>query len=122
MGDAKKAVAQARADARNDSRKRARLIKKAGGLNAEDLERIAVLKLCGLFFTRAGCSAGGQDGASGCGSASSAASAPPRGEEDEVAPTDEEPAEPDAGDDARPPASTGRAASPREPCAPADHD
>lgn len=122
MEAARKAGAQARAEARGDSRKKARLIKKAGGLSAEDLERIAVLKRCALSVTRASCSTGGQDVATGCGSASSAACAHPRREVDEVAPTAEELAEPHVGDAARAPASKERDASPREPCAPAGRD
>jgi hypothetical protein len=43
------AISKARTQARNDKRKKARLIKKASGLSSSDLERIAVLKRCGLW-------------------------------------------------------------------------
>ena len=48
MHKAKKDVAEARRLARNERRKKQRLVKKAGSLSADDLERIAVLKRCGL--------------------------------------------------------------------------
>ena len=48
MKAAQKEVAEARRQARNERRKKQRLIKKAANLSAEDLERIAVLKRCGL--------------------------------------------------------------------------
>ena len=48
MKDAQKRVTAARAQARNERRKKQRLMKKAAALTAEDLERIAVLKRCGL--------------------------------------------------------------------------
>ena len=45
---AKKIVAAAKAEARNERRRKQRVIKKAAALSMEDLERIAVLKRCGL--------------------------------------------------------------------------
>ena len=48
MKTAQKEVAQARREARNERRKKQRLIKKAANLIPEDLERIAMLKRCGL--------------------------------------------------------------------------
>ena len=48
MQKAQKEVAEARRAARNERRKKQRLVKKAGTLSADDLERIAVLKRCGL--------------------------------------------------------------------------
>lgn len=42
-------MADARRNARNEKRKKQRLMKKASSLTAEDLERIAVLKRCGLW-------------------------------------------------------------------------
>ena len=54
--DAKHAVKRAKADvllarqtARNERRKKSRLLKRASGLTPEDLERMAVLKRCGLW-------------------------------------------------------------------------
>lgn len=48
MKEAQKQVAAARSQARNERRKKQRLVKKAATLTAEDLERIAVLKRCGV--------------------------------------------------------------------------
>ena len=48
MVKAQKSVAEARRVARNERRKKQRLVKKAASLSPEDLERIAVLKRCGL--------------------------------------------------------------------------
>ena len=48
MKAAQKTVAEARKVGRNERRKKQRLLKKAIGLSADDLERIAVLKRCGL--------------------------------------------------------------------------
>ena len=48
MKAAQKSVAEARKIGRNERRKKQRLFTKAIGLSAEDLERIAVLKRCGL--------------------------------------------------------------------------
>ena len=48
MKEAQKSVADARRQGRNERRKKQRLLKKASGLSADDLERIAVLKRCGL--------------------------------------------------------------------------
>ena len=45
---AKKIVAAAKAEARNERRRKQRVVKKAASLSLEDLERIAVLKRCGL--------------------------------------------------------------------------
>ena len=46
---AAKCMAKARADARNEKRKKARLFKKAAQLSPMDLERIAVLKRSGMW-------------------------------------------------------------------------
>ena len=46
---AAKLVHQARKQARNEKRKKQRLMKKAANLTPDDLERIAVLKRCGLW-------------------------------------------------------------------------
>ena len=72
MKAAQKKVQEAKTQAKNERRKKQRLLKKAATLNAEDLERIAVLKRCGWLVTSSGGSATG-DAASGC-SASEAAS------------------------------------------------
>ena len=45
---ARKQVQQARVQAKLEKRKKQRLVRKASSLNVEDLERIAVLKRCGL--------------------------------------------------------------------------
>ena len=49
MKEATKAVAAARAVQKNEARKKQRLMKKASQLSSHDLERIAVMKRCGLF-------------------------------------------------------------------------
>jgi len=49
MKKASKAMLDARAAAKNQRRKKARLLKKAAALSPADLERIAVLKRCGLW-------------------------------------------------------------------------
>ena len=49
MKRAVKAMADARAQAKNERRKKARLLKKAATLSPADLERIAILKRCGLW-------------------------------------------------------------------------
>ena len=46
---AQRAMTEARALARNERRKRARLIKKAAQLSPRDLDRIAILKKCGVW-------------------------------------------------------------------------
>ena len=46
--DARKQVQKARMQAKLEKRKKQRLLRKASNLNVEDLERIAVLKRCGL--------------------------------------------------------------------------
>ena len=46
---AAKCMAKARADARNEKRKKARLFKKAAQLSPMDLERIAILKRSGMW-------------------------------------------------------------------------
>ena len=61
MKAAQKSVAEARKVGRNERRKKQRLLKKAIGLSADDLERIAVLKRCGLDPTGAKGSATAQD-------------------------------------------------------------
>lgn len=48
MLKAQKEVTEARRVARNERRKKQRLVKKASTLSPDDLERIAVLKRCGL--------------------------------------------------------------------------
>ena len=48
MKSAQKRVSACRAAARNERRKKQRLLKKAAALTAGDLERIATLKRCGL--------------------------------------------------------------------------
>ena len=48
MHEAQKQVSAARSQARNEKRKKQRLMKKAATLTSEDLERIAVWKRCGL--------------------------------------------------------------------------
>ena len=48
MLKAQKEVSEARRIGRNERRKKQRLVKKASGLSPDDLERIAVLKRCGL--------------------------------------------------------------------------
>ena len=48
MKSAQKDMAEARRQGRNERRKKQRLVKKAAHLSPEDLERIAVLKRCGL--------------------------------------------------------------------------
>ena len=48
MKAAQKRVQQWKAQAKNDRRKKQRLLKKAASLKPEDLERIAVLKRCGF--------------------------------------------------------------------------
>ena len=74
MTKAMKDVQEARRVARNERRKKQRVVKKAGILSAEDLERIAVLKRCGF-----GPSSGGTSTAAASSAASSSAdgSAPP---------------------------------------------
>ena len=49
MKQAAKAVAAARALQKNEARKKQRLMKRASQLSSSDLERIAVMKRCGLF-------------------------------------------------------------------------
>ena len=49
----RKMLAAARNTSRNNKKAKQRLIKKAGKLSPEDLERIAVLKRCGLFVDEA---------------------------------------------------------------------
>ena len=48
MKEAQKMVSAAKAQARNEKRKKQRLMKKAATLTSEDLERIAVWKRCGM--------------------------------------------------------------------------
>jgi len=47
--DAQRAMREARQTAKNERRRRARLIRKAATLSAKDLDRIAVLKRCGMW-------------------------------------------------------------------------
>ena len=48
LKDAQKKVAAARLHQRNEKRRKQRVVKKAASLSLDDLERIAVLKRCGL--------------------------------------------------------------------------
>jgi hypothetical protein len=57
MKQAQKKVNEAKALARNERRKKQRLLKKAASLSPADLERIAVLKRCGMMPTAASGSA-----------------------------------------------------------------
>ena len=84
---AKKAISEARTQARNDRRKKARLVKKASALSDADLDRIKVLKRCGLSLPHDDEPDCRRSAASGSGSAGSAAA--PAAQE-----RDEEPAEP----------------------------
>ena len=54
---ARKQVQQARVQAKLEKRKKQRLLRKASTLNLEDLERIAVLKRCGLVVSSGGSNA-----------------------------------------------------------------
>ena len=69
LKEARKAVAAAKAEARNEKRRKQRVIKKAAALSLEDLERIAVLKRCGLYINpstdASGSAASGASSASG---------------------------------------------------------
>ena len=55
---ARKQVQQARVQAKLEKRKKQRLVRKASNLNVEDLERIAVLKRCGLMTSQTPAAAG----------------------------------------------------------------
>ena len=48
LKEAQRMVAAARADARNEKRRKQRLLRQASSLSAEDLDRIQVLKRCGF--------------------------------------------------------------------------
>ena len=74
MAQAMKQAREARNLARNERRKKQRLIKKAGNLSAEDLERVAVLKRCGLSV---GSSASSTAASSSRPSSAAGSSAPP---------------------------------------------
>ena len=74
MTKAMKDVQEARRVARNERRKKQRLVKKAGILSAEDLERIAVLKRCGFGPLNSGTSTAASSSAA---SSSADGSAPP---------------------------------------------
>ena len=74
MLQAMKQARDARNLARNERRKKQRLIKKAGNLSAEDLERVAVLKRCGLSV---GSSASSTAASSSRPSSAAGSSAPP---------------------------------------------
>ena len=54
MKNAKKLEAEAKKMVRNEKRKKQRLMKKASSLTPDDLERIAVLKRCGLWDPASG--------------------------------------------------------------------
>ena len=75
MARAATEVARARAQIRNDKKKKQRLVKKAGALSAQDLERMAVLKRCGLWSQHGGSVSSGEPGSEGGGSSSGSASA-----------------------------------------------
>lgn len=80
--EAAKLVHEARKHARNEKRKKQRLMKKAASLTPEDLERIAVLKRCGLWqpsvdAAEAPLAEGGAEVASGSSSGSPAANTEP---------------------------------------------
>ena len=49
LKQAQKKVQAAKMEARNEKRRKQRVVKKAASLSLEDLERIAVLKRCGLI-------------------------------------------------------------------------
>lgn len=77
---AAKVVQDAKTNARNQRRKKQRLMKKAQTLSADDLERIALLKRVGLWNPEKGLEAVEDAEAkpeSACGSAASAGSASP---------------------------------------------
>ena len=103
MQKAQKEVAEARRLARNGRRKKQRLVKKAGNLSADDLERIAVLKRCGLVQPTSPPTTAPSSAASS--SPRSGAAAPPS----RPSPT----SEPDAGTPA--PLGTGAAVAPSMP-------
>ena len=74
---ATQAIAKARSQVRNDKRIKQRLLKKAGGLSAQDLERIAVMKRCGLWSGAGGHPPlGTASASSSAGSAGSSSAAP----------------------------------------------
>jgi len=54
MKNAKRLEAEAKKMVRNEKRKKQRLVKKASSLTPDDLERIAVLKRCGLWDPETG--------------------------------------------------------------------
>ena len=64
----------AKAAQRNSRRSKQRLVRKAGKLSAEDLERIAVLKRCGLYAEQEDSSTTTAGSSSASGSASCASS------------------------------------------------
>ena len=83
MKAAQKQVAAARSQARNERRKKQRLVKKAATLTPEDLERIAVLKRCGvdpaghLDIAAGAAASSNASGAIGSGAAASSRDAAP---------------------------------------------
>ena len=102
ISDAKKAITEARAAARNDKRKKARLVRKASALSAADLERIKVLKRCGLACEDEGEPMRSRGAASGSGSAGSERVAPAQGREEEPdAPTEDMPEDESGGENVR---------------------
>ncbi len=73
--EAAKMVHEARKQARNEKRKKQRLMRKAASLTPEDLERIAVLKRCGLWQPSVeGLAAPAADSGTGAASSSSTGS------------------------------------------------
>ena len=77
--NAKKLEAEAKKMVRNERRKKQRLMKKASSLTPDDLERIAVLKRCGLWDPASGVrtmSASEREAAGADADAAAAAAAP----------------------------------------------
>ena len=102
MGEAKKAITEARAAARNDKRKKARLVRKASALSSADLDRIKVLKRCGLSLPHDDVPVCIRDAAPGSASAGSGEGAPAQErEEEQAAPTEDEPDDESGGEDDR---------------------
>ena len=102
MADARKAITETRAAARNDKRKKARLVRKASALSSTDLDRIKVLKRCGLAWPDEDEPVRNRDAASGSGSAGSGKVALAQGrDEDPAAPTEDEPDDESGGEDVR---------------------
>jgi hypothetical protein len=82
---ARKAMGDARRLAKNEKRRRSRLIRKAAALTEADLDRMLVLKRCGLWVEQPG--AENQPTTAGSGSAAPPAPATPPGQQQPVAAT-----------------------------------